>query len=455
MTAATDPRTDAARLLKAERLTVFPSGQKAQATVERPFRRLLSAACLALAIGISATSAYAAPSLNVTQAVKSVPTAETQRLETLQQRFGGSGFQPIVYLDADAADIEISLSASEAKKISLAESLVGQVRDRSGALLDEGAARAVANKLAGSGEAGSFFFKKGDGLDTAGAGAVCVVLPSSAEGSFATLAGSIAGLAPEAMTLSTGMQPADAFGALRDFADLHETAHCLDSRYAPRMTGGDPDGSLRHQAEMYADVHAALMMAREGRPQIARLVVDLRNIALAARHSTEAKQALAEDGSVPATMTYAIGGGLAAANAYIAANLPEIRRMDDAALKKAAYRLVDANALSSDARAVLALEMAGVPTDTLGAPEDARADALTAKAAVDLSIAARVDRSRLSGPLADPVEASRFQPTDPAVAKAAGGLAARGDMIGAARVIATDRDQRREKTAHMPSPARP
>ncbi len=146
---------------------------------------------------------------------------------------------------------------------------------------------------------------------------------------------------------------------LNRFTDYHEIGHCLDVRYLP-LAGTMDDFSRdpaafarnRHKAEMFAEVFALLMLARDGAPDIAKIAdirANMRLVSAAANGPLAAQMTQPGDPAQLNSYIYMLHGGIRAAKTEILARgLPAMRAMSMDDLRELAHKITDDNALVMD-----------------------------------------------------------------------------------------------------------
>lgn len=253
------------------------------------FRKKLAALGLAIPMAL----------LPAVQAVHATPqppandnsTRYSQLVDDYQKRFGEIGpHSQILFLDRDIImDRASTAPAGASQEDALKKAVSDFVAARTGLLLPDSILEILADSLVnGGGQALAIPYTTQDHEGQTGQGSVCFVTGQNADITNKMQQSRIIGLSPRlhpelARAKLLRDLPED---VMRRYTDYHELGHCMDYTFLPKagfnpMSNPDYWLEMRHQAEIYGEVFATLMLARDGIDHVAEIRADHRLVSIA------------------------------------------------------------------------------------------------------------------------------------------------------------------------------
>lgn len=253
------------------------------------FKKKLAALGLALPLLALPAGAALAESTPAPQADQAPQTRYSQMTQDYNRRFAtiSAAYSQILYIDRDDIAARVALmpgGMSGARAMSKA--VEDYVLERSGLRLEAPYLDAIVEALdGGAGQALPTPYKGKDGD-----GAICLITGQNPDLGMKEQQQRIMGLSPgvhddyRSLPVHRNLTP----GIMQRFTDYHELGHCMDQHYLPVFRTDsnarydfDRQLALTHRAESYAEIFAALMLARDGEADVAGIRADQRLVGIA------------------------------------------------------------------------------------------------------------------------------------------------------------------------------
>lgn len=323
----------------------------------RPWFRIIAglAVIASLAVGVAYGEKKVASiklSYENSQISQTIVSQNSQRNSAWQAKYGNAiSDRKIFYVDSDAIDLAMGVGILTNQPTTRAEILMKMVHDRTGVWVNPYMIPMLEEGFANGHTEFSVQMEREHGLILRGGDKeiVCVVVPSDPNRSARDIVAMVAGVPKEALRwYDAAGKPMFDVDTMRDYVDAHESSHCMDKRWA-----GDHDEAPasvnRHRAELFGDVHASLMLAQQGKTDLARKLADVRAVGLATAGRAIATRALQKDGDPAEAVPYSMSLTLIDTQETIdKLGVDAIKKMSPAQLKALAYQIVEKNAMNED-----------------------------------------------------------------------------------------------------------
>lgn len=320
----------------------------------RPWFRILASVAVvgALALGVAWGEGKVASlqlRYEAATASQTVKSDNSVRTDAWQAKYGNAiSDRKIFYVDSDAIDLAMGVGILSNQPTARAEILMKMIREKTGVWVNPYLLPQLEEGFANGHTEFSVQLERDHGLILRDGpkNTLCVIVPSDPNHSAKGIVAMVAGVPEEGLRwIGADGKPLFDLQTMRDYVDAHETSHCMDARWA----GGKEDVSpalSRHKAELFGDVHATLMMAQQGKADIARKLADVRALGLMTAGRAASTRAI-QKGSDPAMgVSYSMSFALLATQDYIdKTGLAAIKKMTPAELRAKAYEIVDRTAL--------------------------------------------------------------------------------------------------------------
>jgi hypothetical protein len=278
-------------------------------------------------------------------------TSYSHLLERIQNTYlKDSAPYPVLIMDRD--EIEWRFVAKNAlNDVALREDIVQQyVFEKTGVLISKGAASNFEPYLTDAKDAAVAMPALKDGWGHDQKIAMCAVFPPDANRNKRLEIERILQLQLKEVYGEQSYEGLKATLSYEDsvlFSILHESGHCMDRFFFPRVLEGDEDPSTLHLSESFAETVAVFLMAKEGRNTVAETRAYLRDI------YSYFMQPYFADRPMGLSAAYSYGGliyhlapSVRAAGAVVTARGDEIRAMSMTDVQNLAEEVVKRNSLN-------------------------------------------------------------------------------------------------------------